>query len=310
MRIIINESQFINLFEGYGRTIIIYHRVDWDGYTSGAVALLANPNADLYGWNYRDPLPDVSGYDKVILLDLTINENGDFSWMFENADKLIWIDHHANMFNNSELSGIKGIRKDGIGACVLAWEYFFGGKEIPPHVSLCATYDIFRKDGYYADWEDAWAYQLALAEVRVPRGGIDNNHTGLKYAVEFIEEPIEKTEERIEYGYSLEEERANNEVELFNNAEFVERNGIKICKLISGKGTPAHNIKTNSDNHTADVFILRSPKPIDAEGHYKIAIRVPERSNVDASKIARKYGGNGHIKASGCVMTLDEFNNL
>ena len=290
-------------------TLIIYHRVDWDGFTSGAIALMENPSADLLGWNYGDPLPDVSGYNKVILLDLTINERGDFSWMEENADKLVWIDHHANMFNSFNVGNISGVRKDGIGACVLAWEYFFGG-EIPLHIRLCATYDIFRKDGYYCDWEDAWAYQLALATIKVPRGGIDSSHIGVNYAMEFIKESPQETEERIEYGYSLEEERANHEVELFNKAEFVDRDGIKICKLISGKGTPAHNIKTNSDNHTADVFILRSPNPIDSEGHYKIAIRVPERSNVDASQIARQYGGNGHIKAAGCVMTLDEFNSI
>ena len=297
------------LKEDLDRTIIIYHSADWDGYTSGAVALMANPNSDLFGWNYNDPAPDVSNYSKVILVDLTIGQRGDFSWMIENSDKLIWIDHHANVIGNPQLQNIEGIRKDGIGACILAWEYFFGGK-IPPHVALCGTYDVFRKDGAYADWEDAWAYQLALANVvNIPRTGGKDSVIGVETAMKFIKEPIQNTIKRIEIGESLESDRANYEKELFNAAQFVQRGNIRICKLISGKGTPAHNIKTNSDNHTADVFLLRSPETIDGE-HYKIAIRVPERSNVDASAIARKYGGNGHVKAAGCLMTMEEFENI
>ena len=301
---IIRESIRKVLLEEYGRTIIIYHKVDWDGYTSGAVALLVNPNADLLGWNYGDPLPNVNDYDNVILVDLTMA----YPWMEENAEKLIWIDHHANVIGNPDLKHIKGIRQDGIGACALTWEYFFNGQQMPLHVALCATYDVFRKDGAYSDWEEAWAYQLALAEVvNIPRNGSDYSKIGVDAAMQFIQETPEETLKRIEYGYSLEGERAQREVELFKNAEFVERNGIKICKLISGKGTPAHNIKTNSDNHTADVFLLRSPKPLEDGLHYKIAIRVPEKSNVDASAIARQYGGNGHIKAAGCIMTMEEF---
>ena len=76
------------------KTLIIYHRVDWDGYTSAAVALRAFPKADLLGWNYQDDLPDVSAYDTVVLVDLTIakvmpDNSRDYSWMHENADKLI-----------------------------------------------------------------------------------------------------------------------------------------------------------------------------------------------------------------------------
>jgi nanoRNase/pAp phosphatase (c-di-AMP/oligoRNAs hydrolase) len=43
---------------------------------------------------------------------------------------------------------------------------------------------------------------------------------------------------------------------------------------------------------------------------YKISFRVPEKSQVDASHIARQFGGNGHEKAAGCIMTLEEFDNL
>lgn len=301
----INES-----FEN-SNTLIIYHRVDWDGYTSGAVALKAFPNASIYGWNYGDPLPDVSAYDTVVVVDLTLSDKNDYTWMYENADKLIWIDHHGNAISKVNEPSIEGVREEGIGACVLAWQYFFPGQEIPAHIALCGTYDVFRKDGRYAEWSDAWSYQLALSKFgpgSTKNGDQSVNH--LKKALSFIEEPIQETIKRIEYGEQLEQDRSREEEKTFTNAQFVKSNGITICKLVAD-GQPAMLIKTNSDNHTADLFAIRSTQPLkNDETKYKISFRVPERSKVDASQIARQFGGNGHEKAAGCIMTLEEFDNL
>lgn len=291
--------------------IIIYHRVDWDGYTSAAIALAAYPHAKLYGWNYGDPLPDVSLYDTVILVDLTLSNKNDYSWMYENADKLIWIDHHSNAISQINDMSIKGVRKDGIGACVLTWQYFFPGQNLPAHVALCGTYDVFRKDGKYADWEDAWAYQLALSQFgpgSTKEGDQSRKH--IELANEFIVENPKETLERIDLGMQLEHNRHLEEEKRFTGAQFVQRNGITICKLIAD-GQPAMLIKTNSDRHTADLFAIRSTKPLKGDdSKYKVSFRVPENSEVDASKIARKFGGNGHTKAAGCIMTQEEFDNL
>lgn len=97
------------------KTVIVYHRVDWDGYTSAAVALRAFPKADLLGWTYGDQLPDTSDYDSVILVDLTIyttTDKGvkDYSWMYENASKLVWIDHHVSTILDVDRADIPGLR--------------------------------------------------------------------------------------------------------------------------------------------------------------------------------------------------------
>ena len=75
------------------KTCIVYHRVDWDGYTSAAVAKMAFPEAELIGWSYGDNEPCVSKFDRVIVVDLSLSE----SWMLSNASKLVWIDHHKNV---------------------------------------------------------------------------------------------------------------------------------------------------------------------------------------------------------------------
>ena len=308
---IYDELNSINESLDGSNTLIIYHKVDWDGYTSGAIALMAFPNANVYGWNYGDPLPNVSSYDTVVLVDLTISDKNDYTWMYDNADKLIWIDHHGNAISKVNEESIEGIREEGIGACVLTWNYFFPGQEIPAHIALCGTYDVFRKDGQYAEWSDAWSYQLALGKFGpglTKTGDQSVNH--LKRALQFIEEPIHETMKRIEYGEQLEQDRSREEEKTFANAQFIQSNGITICKLVAD-GQPAMLIKTNSDNHTADLFAIRSTLPLkNDETKYKISFRVPEKSQVDASHIARQFGGNGHEKAAGCIMTLQEFDNL
>lgn len=291
-----------------GKTVIIYHRTDWDGYTSGAVALKAIPNADLLGYGYNDPLPVVNNYDTIVLVDLTIPDR---NWMVENADKLIWIDHHADAISRVNKDGIEGIREDGIGACLLAWQYFFPDQEIPLHVALIATYDIFRKDGKYVSWEDAYYYQLVMGQYSKDAfKGPDRSPEFVEMSLKFIDEPMAETIERVSYGEELEIDRAKNEEELFKTAEYVENDGITICKLIAD-GQPALLIKNHSDAHTADLFALRSTRLTrNKPGKYKISLRVPANSNIDASKIARQFDGNGHVKAAGCYMTQEEFDNI
>ena len=304
-------DDLMSINEGIGNsdTIIIYHRVDWDGYTSGAVVLKALPNADILGWNYGDPLPDVSAYKTVVLVDLTISDKNDYTWMHENADKLIWIDHHSNAISKITNTNIRGIRQDGIGACVLTWSYFFKGQQLPAHIALIGTYDVFRKDGKFAEWSDAWSYQLALNQYG-PATTKKDADKRVKLALRYINEPPQITLKRIKMGEGLEEQRGQQEVETFRNAQFVKRNGITICKLIAN-GQPAMLIKNNSDNHTADLFVIRNVEPLQNNPNsFKISLRVPEKSNVDASKIARQFGGNGHEKAAGCIMTGEDFENL
>ena len=304
-------DDLMSINEGIGNsdTIIIYHRVDWDGYTSGAVALKALPNADVLGWNYGDPLPDVSTYKTVVLVDLTISDKNDYTWMYENADKLIWIDHHSNAISKITNTNIRGIRQDGIGACVLTWNYFFKGQQLPAHIALIGTYDVFRKDGKFAEWSDAWSYQLALNQYG-PATTKKDADKRVKLALRYINEPPQITFKRIKIGEGLEEKRGQQEVETFRNAQFVKRNGITICKLIAN-GQPAMLIKNNLDNHTANLFVIRSVEPLQNDPNsFKISLRVPEKSNVDASKIARQFGGNGHEKAAGCIMTGEDFENL
>lgn len=280
------------------KTLVIYHRVDWDGYTAAAVALRAFPNANLLGWNYGDSLPDTRDYDRVILVDLTISYKGDYAWMHENADKLIWCDHHVAAIKSVNRPDIPGIRceddNDNIGAALLTWKTFFPFCEIPEHVKLVATYDIFRKDNKYASFDDAWNYMMFLDHVKM---SVNN-------ASRLISDRLMSM--RMKIGGICEWFRPFVEVYRFKkHAVEFSYQGVEAYKLYYSGCRPAVLIKEHL-KHNCIIFNITGK----VGDKYKVSIRVSEHCALNASDIAKQYGGGGHPKAAGCLMSEEQLQNL
>lgn len=292
-------------------TAIVYHRVDWDGYTSAAVALKAFPEAELIGWSYGDNEPCVSKFDHVIVVDLSLSE----SWMLANASKLIWIDHHKNVIeslqNNPVLAAIPGIRRDGIGACALAWEYFFDKESSPSHVRYVATADVMDDEKKLGiTLKKALVYSLYLdtfgpgfvKEV----GDVSKYHIAQVIRL-FDEDQMTKG---FGIGYDCECDRAKHEELLFETATdafpIQESIPYHAC-VLRIDGRPNACILNHLMQQTHEVFICIGDKVGDK---YKISLRVPRDSDFDASTFCRQYGGNGHINAAGCLMTKEEIEAL
>jgi uncharacterized protein len=106
-----------------GKTIVIYHRSDFDGIFCREIAKHFMPEAELIGWDYGDPVPTpdvVSADDTLYMLDISIEG-------LMGHPKLIWIDHHKSAiekFTGLPPNGISGYRIDGVAACRLAWQWF------------------------------------------------------------------------------------------------------------------------------------------------------------------------------------------
>jgi len=298
---------------------IIYHRVDWDGYTAAAVAKMAFPDAELIGWSYGDNEPCVSKFDRVIVVDLSLSKE----WMLANASKLIWIDHHKNVIDalqsDSNLFAIPGIRKDGIGACYLTWAHFFSGEcskrnDIPMHIRLVATADVMDYTNQLAPIALALSYMLSMDEYVPgydPVAKLDQSKSLVRQAESLITwEARAKWE--LKNGEYLEEQRALHETALFSNAKetFIQQDGIPyhVCK-VDIDGRPNACILSHLMDQTHEAFICVGDFLAD-KGKYKISIRVPRNSDFDASAFCRKYGGNGHIKAAGCLMSEEEIQSL
>ena len=297
------------------KTCVLYHRVDWDGYTSAAVAKMAFPDAELIGWTYGDNEPCVSEFDRVIVVDLSLSKE----WMLANASKLIWIDHHKNVIDalqsDPNLFAIPGIRKDGIGACYLTWAHFFPDEcskrnDIPMHIRLVATADVMDYTNQLAPIALALDYMLAMDEygpgwASIAQKDVSKSHVkraGL--LIEFNEEALEE----LEHGRTLEKARNAHEQELFKDASAIVI-GDHLGQLLKIDGRPNACIQTHLLDGFADFFVCIGDFLAD-KGKYKISVRVPRESSFDASAFCRQYGGNGHIKAAGCLMSEEEIQSL
>jgi hypothetical protein len=142
------------------KTIVIYHRADFDGLFSREVARRHfGYTAEYLGWDYGDPLPVIPADSKqVYMIDISVDGLMD-------DPRLIWIDHHKSAIDKYR-GDIKGYRIDGVAACRLAWQYFFSsdpvglpGKEMfvnrevvePLALRLAGEYDIWDKRDPRAD---------------------------------------------------------------------------------------------------------------------------------------------------------------
>ena len=106
------------------KTIVVYHKADFDGIFCREIARKFLPNAELMGWDYGDPVPTpdvVSADDRLYMLDISVEG-------LMGHPKLIWIDHHKSAIEKFGGTGLHdrpaGYRIDGVAACRLAWQWF------------------------------------------------------------------------------------------------------------------------------------------------------------------------------------------
>lgn len=169
------------------KTVCIYHSIDLDGWMSAAIvkhwfinkydkvriynnsdqteliSYYTNPNPKndetlvFIGYNYGDPIPDLSEYDKVIMCDISfplINMDSIASNVSIIQRDFIWIDHHISAIKECSIerdgkyiAGYGGIRDTNFAACELTWKYFFPNEPMPEIVRLLGRYDCFGHKG-------------------------------------------------------------------------------------------------------------------------------------------------------------------
>lgn len=178
------------------KTVCVYHSVDLDGWMSAAIVkhwfITTNKSynitdisnqkeliekekvsigvgvidfssdnkiefLDFIAYNYGQPIPDLSEYDKVIMVDISFPK--DEMKRISLESHLIYIDHHISAINDVRSLISENIRLDGLtdtkyAACELTWKYFIQGihgdpdKEsvnnpMPEIVRLLGRYDCF-----------------------------------------------------------------------------------------------------------------------------------------------------------------------
>jgi oligoribonuclease NrnB/cAMP/cGMP phosphodiesterase (DHH superfamily) len=271
--------------------LVIYHSADFDGLFSREVCRLKfGTKAQYLGWDYGDPVPDVSHERDLIIVDLSIHELMDHP-------RLTWIDHHVSAINRYTKT-IPGLRLDGVAACRLAYQYFFGFGS-PTH-SLMDYRDrlviepiAVRLAGEYDVWDhrdpDVMAFQYGLRSVELSPREWRSLVTGMYFTQ--LHADLIKDGRIVKY---VEEKGAERKM---RNSFTLEWAGLKFLAVNgSGGGSRSFASRVKSEHDALLQFSYDGSKRL-----WYVSMYAAEHSpaSLDLTKISVKYGGGGHARACG-----------
>jgi uncharacterized protein len=274
------------------KTIVIYHKSDYDGIFCREIARKFMPNAELIGWEYGEPTPEISIEDQLYILDLSVPD-------LMAHPKLIWIDHHKSAIEKYP-NTIRGYRIDGVAACRLAWQWFNSDMERGPTakehyinrsvdepfaVTLAGEYDIWDKRDERAE---LFQHGLRSQELTSLDWGelLDEKQT-IGFATKV--QKLLFQGKAVQYAKTKENEsiiKNQGFTTQFEGLTFLACNAARYNSLLFTAG-----IKPEHDALFGFNFDGK---------HWKISLyHAPGKEHHDLSKIAVKYGGGGHKGACG-----------
>jgi len=136
------------------KQVCLYHRSDLDGHCSAAIVKHFRPDAELIGVEYGDEIltseklwTKLKGAD-VCLVDFSLQPWSEMQRLSEEADAVLWIDHHRSAISLYHKEGVTrptdfvAFLREGTAACELCWEYF-SQIVMPRAVYLLGRYDVW-----------------------------------------------------------------------------------------------------------------------------------------------------------------------
>jgi len=352
------------------KTICIFHEVDLDGWMSAAIVQywfneqkrnhlnskvfkevdVDFGTLDFIGYNYGQPIPDLSEYDKVIMCDISFKltkgqEIDRIAPMFNLIDKFksnfIWIDHHISAMNDVaeyaneydyDVSYPIGIRDTKFAACELTWKYFFSNpidkygeleeqNPMPEIVRLLGRYDCF---GHKGTDEEQKVLEFQY---------------GARSAISNPEDAYQALQQSLNSKHYEELNLQSIEMELWDKGEAIYNYLCTEARSIYAAGFPvtfqepvvSGKVTEGSTGFMYDRKFLCINRerfnPVNfgidyhAGGYDGCACfwydgkqwkfsLYNDNGLVDCSAIAKQYGGGGHAGAAGMVLNYEQFTSL
>ena len=328
------------------KTVCIYHSIDLDGWMSAAIVNLKNEKTrfcsvcelslpetwagstpccggittlniiDFIGYNYGQPIPDLSEYDKVIMCDISFPKE-EMEKLYEKLNNnFIWIDHHISAINDSytgNYNRIEGIRDIKYTTCELTWKYFFPNDSMPELVRRLGRYDCF---GHIGTDEEQMIIEFQY---------------GARMVISNYEQAYDFLISNINCGNSVCESIHIDGAAIYRylctEAKQTYKNGFEIVfdepYLLTPNGFPLETsfrkrfICINKERFNPINFGIDYHKDgyegcacfYYANGMWNFSI-YNDNGLVDCSVIAKQYGGGGHKGAAGFILNNANFNNL
>ena len=289
------------------KRILCLHHTDLDGAGSAAVVGLYHQNDQItyrmfnYGWDLKPE--ELSGYDIIYAVDISFNQ--DHPWVY-GYPNLVWIDHHKTSIeyqeNHPELKSIPGIRRIGVGACELTWEYLFPEYACPPIIELMSTYDVWDKTRM--DWDYVVAVETGL-----------KHELGIspKAIIDFILEGRDLSEIQVIGKTILGYIEKSGKGKLLGGGFWIpDFYGHRVMALCTTDFSSLSFISYYRPD-IVDVCMAFEVIPVNNSIPGDFFVRVSfytENPSIDVSLLAQKYGGGGHRGAAGCQISLDTLKEI
>ena len=265
------------------RTIVFYHGSCPDGFGGAYAAWKKFGDSATYIPLTRgdDPMPDVAGAD-LYFVDF-VYEKERMDEIAKDAKSLIALDHHLGVRDVTESFPGSVFDNERSGATI-AWNYFHPDAPTPKLLSYVEDDDLFR-----FNLPDTRAI-ISYLSVR-------------PYTFEFWDEIVATLDDPQKSEAFLEKIRAYGEY-----FEILATYATEHAKLVSFEGhevyfATAHPLKPMKSLVGNMLVRKRGPFALVVAAHPKgFGVSIRGDGSVDVSKIAQKYGGNGHPSSSGFLI--------
>jgi uncharacterized protein len=261
-----------------------FYHTDMDGHCAGAIVYNAfSGEGEFFPINYNQAFPfdKIEEDEMVVIVDFSLQKEGDFDRLLEITPNVIWIDHHKTAIEKWKHmeDSVKGIRRDGIAGCELTWEYFFPKKPVPKVVTLLGDYDTWT----FKYGEDTNKLQAGIRLFRTNPDAIEWDA--------WLRPDYEPTEE-IKAGETALKYRDNYYAELIKAWSFFpEFEGYKAIACNAG------NVSSQMFDTVTEDYDIMMPFVFDGK-RWSVSIYT-KKKDIDVSELAKKYGGGGHKQAAG-----------
>jgi oligoribonuclease NrnB/cAMP/cGMP phosphodiesterase (DHH superfamily) len=290
-------------------TYIYYHKRDYDGKCSGAIAYKyytqKGGKVTLVGIDYgEEKLLDrtFTKQDRVVMLDWSAsNPPSQMKKIYDEAGQFIWIDHHGtaikSILNTYPDITFEGYQKEGFAGCELTWLYFKENYSLswnrddlvslPRLVYLLGRYDVWDEQNEEG-WDKFLNFQLGFKLY----GEMDPSNK-IWDSLFFLEKELE--EQIIEDGKKL------SKYTTLQNAEQCKLTGFKThlenypYSIFALNTTNKSSITFESIKDDYDIFSAFTYNGKE----WSVSLYSFNPNIINVGKICKELGGGGHPGAAG-----------
>lgn len=265
-----------------------FHHTDMDGKCSAAIVKkYYNTPQDSFpetyhpiNYNMDFPFDEILPGESVIIVDFSLQKEGDFKKLLSITKDVVWIDHHKTAIErHTGMKHLKGIRKDGVAGCQLAWDFFFPGRPTPKMVKFLADYDVWKFE-FGEDTKDIQAGVRVYDTRPESEEWVDWLGESNLWYVFNSGKTIRKYQENKNRGL----------IKAWSYHTTLLGWKIIACNV----GSTSSQLFDSVDDSTYDIMV-----PFVFDGKQWTVSLYTKKDSIDVSEIAKHYGGGGHKKAAG-----------